>query len=159
MKGIIYKIVCNETGEVYYGSTQQSLNKRIAIHVSKCKGWKAGNYHYTTSFSIIERGNYSYSLIETVECQDRQQLETRERFYIEKNECANKVIPTRTQKEWQEQYKTQRNIYNQVNRDHINELHRQQYHNNKDKVNEKLRQKRAKQKELNLLQQAHQNLP
>jgi hypothetical protein len=129
------------------------------MHISKCKSWKAGNDHYTTSFSIIERGNYSYSLIETVECQDRPQLETRERFYIENNECVNKVIPTRTQKEWQEQYKTQRNIYNQVNRDRINELHRQQYQNNKDKVNEKLRQRRAKAKELNQEQQARQNSP
>lgn len=102
--GIIYKLVCNETGDVYYGSTQQSLKQRIGGHKSGCKAWKAGKNGYTTSFGIIERGNYSYSLIETVECEDKHQLETRERYYIENNECVNKFIPARSHKEYTKSY-------------------------------------------------------
>jgi len=141
MKGIIYKITCNETGEVYYGSTQQSLNARIITHKSKCKGWKEGKYHYVTSFSIIERGNYSYSLIETVECEDRKQLEAVERRYIEENDCINKVIVGRTTKEYNKAYR-------EANKDALKERKKEYYEGNKDKKKEYDRQRRAKAKQL-----------
>ena len=90
MKGLIYKIVDNETNEAYYGSTTKKyLSSRIAEHRADYNRWKAGKKRYITSFNIIERGNYSYSLIETVEFDDKQQLHARERFYIENYECIN----------------------------------------------------------------------
>ncbi len=122
MKGIIYKITCNETGEVYYGSTQKSLNKRMSNHKTNCKRWKEGKCGLTTSYNIIDRGNYSYSLIETVECEDKRQLEARERFYIENNECINKVVIGRTQKE-----------YREANKETILEYQKEYYEANKDK--------------------------
>ena len=157
--GIIYKIQCNVTGEVYFGSTTKTLNKRITEHKSTCKGWKLGKHNFTTSFNIIDRGNYSYSLIETVDCEDRKQLEARERYYIENNECVNRNIPTRTQKEYNELKRDDKKeydkTYRQVNADKkkandkaYNELHKEQ-------KREYDRIRRAKQKELNLLQQAH----
>jgi hypothetical protein len=125
MKGIIYKITCNETGEVYYGSTTKSLNLRISQHKSACKRWKEGKCHFTTSYNIIDRGNYSYSLIETVECEDKKQLEAVERRYIENNECINKCVVGRTNKEW---YK--------VNKEHRSECHKEYYEANKDAFKE-----------------------
>jgi hypothetical protein len=152
MKGIIYKITCNETGEVYYGSTQQSLNVRMQKHKSKCKAWKEGRYCYTTSFRIIERGNYSYSLIETVECDEKKQLETRERYYIEHNDCVNKCIPMRSKKEWREENKNKEKErqYREANKDAINEKQRQRYEANKDYINERKKEWRAHRKELGL---------
>ena len=132
--GIIYKLVCNETNMVYYGSTQQSLDKRIRGHKSGCKEWKAGKRRYTTSFSIIERGNYSYSLIETVECEDKHQLERRERYYIENNACVNKCFPCRTDKE-----------YKIDNKEIITEQWKAYYEVNKDAINERKRRQRAEQ--------------
>mmetsp|Transcript_32665 Transcript_32665/g.38319 ORF Transcript_32665/g.38319 Transcript_32665/m.38319 type:complete len:103 (+) Transcript_32665:95-403(+) len=35
--GKIYKIVCNETNEIYIGSTTQTLTDRLCQHVSKFK--------------------------------------------------------------------------------------------------------------------------
>ncbi len=137
MKGIIYKIVCNETGEVYYGSTQQSLNKRMSNHKSKCKCWKETNGRdYTTSFQIIERGNYSYSLIETVECEDRRQLEARERYYIENNECVNEKIPCRTNKEYRDTHKEQIRAYENSHKDR-KQIYNKEYRDlHKDKISE-----------------------
>lgn len=135
MKGIIYKITCNETGEVYYGSTTNSLNNRISGHKSHLKRWKEGRYNFTTSFQIIDRGNYSYSLIETVECEDRGQLEARERFYIENNECINRNIVGRTMKEYCEANKERRNKYQKA-----------YYKANKEYYNEWMRKYRAKAK-------------
>ena len=111
MKGIIYKIECCITGEVYYGSTQQSLNLRMIGHKSDYKRWKQGTFPYMTSFQIIERCNYSYSLIETIDCEDKKQLEIRERFFIENNKCINKNIPGRTTKEYYESNKEARLDY------------------------------------------------
>jgi hypothetical protein len=142
MKGIIYKIECNETGEVYYGSTQRSLNKRMIGHKSDCKRWKEGKCGFTTSFNIIDRGNYSYSLIETVECEDRGQLEQRERFYIENNECINKFIPCRTRKEHyeanKEEIKDKMKEYNKANREHLTEYMREHRLRAKAKLLKKL---------------------
>ncbi len=144
MKGIIYKIECNETGEVYYGSTQRSLNKRMIDHKKDCKRWKEGKRGFTTSYNIIDRGNYSYSLIETVECEDKRQLEARERFYIESNECINKVIPCRTEKERYEANKEaileHQKEYKKANKDHISEYHKEYKRKNKERWNEYMRE-------------------
>jgi hypothetical protein len=136
MKGIIYKIVCNETNEVYYGSTTQKINERILEHKKKCRYWKAGKYNYVTSFEIIERGNYKYELVEEVVYEDKKQLEERERYYIENNDCINKNIPTRSNKEYMKEYY-------QANKDAINDYHKAYYQANKDAIN-------ARQKELRL---------
>jgi hypothetical protein len=152
MKGIIYKIVCNETGEVYYGSTQRSLNNRMIGHKASCKRWKEGKTNYITSFNIIDRGNYSYSLIETVECDEKKQLEARERFYIENNECINKTIPCRTVKEYQEAYyelhKEHKKAYRKANKEAIREYKREYDELHKDTKSQRQRIRRAKAKEL-----------
>ena len=57
--GKIYKIVCNITDECYIGSTiEPTLARRLAGHVDGYKRWKAGKGKKTTSFDIIDRGDY-----------------------------------------------------------------------------------------------------
>jgi len=96
-KGKIYKIECNITGEVYYGSTTKHyLSVRIASHK-----------YYTTCVSrlIIERGNYNYKVIEYYPCDNKTELLTRERWWIENNVCINKQLPLRTRAEYREDNK------------------------------------------------------
>jgi hypothetical protein len=125
MKGIIYKLICNETNEVYYGSTTQKINKRISSHKKDHKRWKAGKTSFVTSFQIIERGNYTYEVVEEVVYENKKQLEERERYYIENNDCINKNIPTRSNKE-----------YCEANKDTIKEYKKEWYVANKDKMKE-----------------------
>ena len=89
--GKIYKIVCNETGEVYFGSTIMSLPDRIRKHRNSKK---------CSSKQIINRNNYYYELIEDYSCNNKYELETRERWYMENYDCINNRIPTRTHKEY-----------------------------------------------------------
>ena len=155
MKGIIYKITCNETGEVYIGSTRRQLSLRMTEHKSDFKRYTLGNKDFMTSFRIIERGNYSYSLIETVECENTKQLEARERYYIETHECVNKIIIGRTDKEYREANKDNisriKEVYYEANKDSIKEYQKQwhrDYRNaNKEKINA-LRRERYLQKNL-----------
>jgi len=118
--GKIYKIVCNETNEIYYGSTiEKYLCSRIAKHIydNKC-----------VSKHIINRNNYYYELVENYRCNNRYELKLKEKEYILNNKCINKNIPTRTNKE-----------YKKENKEQIAEYHKEYREKNKEKINEKNR--------------------
>ena len=137
-KSKIYKIVCNETGETYYGSTTVLLSQRIGKHrlYTGCSSW-----------CIIERGNYDYSLIEEFPCESKEQLHKRERWYIENNDCVNVRVEGRTQKEYQnankEKIQERKKQYYQANKEKIQEYYqankeqtKQYYQANKEKIQE-----------------------
>jgi hypothetical protein len=103
--GKIYKIVCNVTGLVYYGSTTLSLNRRLSIHKSDYKQYLNGNTNYKTSFKILETGDYNIHLVEDYKCLNKKQLESIERVYIEGYPCINKNVAGRTRKEINKAYR------------------------------------------------------
>ncbi|MDR3550289.1 MAG: GIY-YIG nuclease family protein [Candidatus Babeliales bacterium] len=100
--GKVYKIVSNQTDKVYVGSTTQSLARRKSKHMSNFKMWKSGHYKNITSFEIIKLGDCQVILIENYPCNSKEELESRERYWIESLNCVNKVIPTRTPQEYRE---------------------------------------------------------
>ena len=91
----IYKILCQETNEVYYGSTIQSLANRLKSHVSDSK-----TNNSVTSKRIILRGNYEMELVENFPCETKEELRKREGFYQLNNPCVNKIVAGRNYKEW-----------------------------------------------------------
>jgi len=66
-KGIIYEIVCNETGERYIGSTTSNLSTRIAHH-------KIIKKNMCCSKQIINRNNYCYNILETIIINNTKEL-------------------------------------------------------------------------------------
>ena len=128
--GKIYKIVCNTTGEIYIGSTcEPILSRRLAQHKSNYKQYLKINQNFVTSFNILKNNNYEIILVELYPCNSKDELHARERHYIETNECVNKRIPTRTDKE-----------YCEANKDRIAGYMKQYWKNNKDKLIEKKKQ-------------------
>lgn len=131
----VYRIVCNETGLCYIGSTIETLSRRLSKHKSDYKGYLNNNKAYMTSYKVLEKNNYEIFLIEEYPCDNRDQLHKRERYYIETIECVNKVIPSRTNneyhKEWYKNNKEWIKIYRNENREKINELKRLYYKLNK----------------------------
>ena len=108
-KSKIYKIVCNITGEIYFGSTTEThLCKRLAKHRNSFKRYKEGKYHFNSSFPIIERGDYNVVLVELCNFKSKDELFKRERDYIENNKCVNRIIPISnlTKKERKKVYDT-----------------------------------------------------
>jgi len=94
-KGKIYKIVNDDMPDkVYYGSTIRKLNHRFCGHNK--------SYNYCMSKILFEKGEPRIELVEDYPCSNKRELEKRERFYIENNECVNKHIPTRSRKEYRE---------------------------------------------------------
>jgi len=121
-KAKIYKIVCNTTGKIYIGSTcEKTLAHRLSKHKYDYKRYLDGNRTFITSFDIIKNNNYDIVLLEDCEnIQTKDQLYAREIYHIENNECLNKVIPTRTRKQ-----------YCYDNREKIKECKKKYYEENK----------------------------
>ena len=154
--GIIYKIY-DRTDKylVYYGSTEQSISKRLDKHISNYKSYKNENYNFVTSFLVFDANNYDIIIVETVEFEDIKELRNRERFYIENNICVNQSIPNRTEAEWREAnaekiaeertvYYTENKVkiaeqqaeYKKVNKVKIAEQNAEWYQENKEKKTE-----------------------
>jgi len=89
-QGKIYKITAGDL--VYIGSTTEpTLARRLANHIKNYKQWKKGNKRLTTAFNLIDTGIYEITLIELYPCNSKDELTSRERFYIESMVCVNKV--------------------------------------------------------------------
>ena len=152
--GKIYRLICNTTRLEYYGSTcQKRLCSRLAHHKAGYKKYLNGKSGFITSYKIFENDNYEIILVEFFPCNSKDELHQRERFYIENNDCVNKVIPTRTHKEYMEQYcknkikiankkwyeknKNERKMFRIENKEYIKEINKRYYEKNKNKIRER----------------------
>ena len=98
----IYRIVNDQIpGTAYYGSTTQALSARWSRHKYCARHPSEG----TASRQLFMIGTPKIELIEHFPCDTKKELWTRERFYIENNNCVNYAIPGRTQKEYNHQYR------------------------------------------------------
>lgn len=143
---IIYKIYDNTNGNVYYGSTYNLLRVRMQQHKSD-----ALNDKRCVSKQIILNGNYSYSMVEPYPCNSRQELRTRERYWIENFDCVNKNVPGRTSKEWRqdnhEHCKTKYTQWKQNNQERYKEYNREYQNANKEYFKRYFVEYQAKNKE------------
>ena len=147
--GKIYKIICRITGEVYVGSTcEKTLARRLAIHRSACSRFlEKQQGSKFSSFQIIQRGDYYIDLLENYPCNNSDELRKKEREWYDSTICINDKRPYL----YKEEMRAERLIYDEVNkeaiqekhrkykaehRDHINEFKRANYHKNKKQLTE-----------------------
>lgn len=129
--GKIYKLVNNVDDEFYVGSTCLPLAKRIYNHKNEARHTPRPVHMHMND---IGWDNVSIVLVEEYECNNKMELERRERYWIETlKPSLNKVVPTRTTKEWCAE-----------NRDRLREAKEKWRDNNRDKVNEMNRKSYAK---------------
>jgi len=130
----IYELICSETGLKYIGSTTQKLSKRLYEHKNK------DNECMSKTFI-----NPKIYLLENIPCNSKEELHSIERKFIENTECVNKVIPTRTHKEWyldnKEKINKNGKKYYLDNKEKIIKNCNDYYKNNKDKIVEHKKQK------------------
>jgi len=124
--GKIYKLYSPSKNIVYIGSTTQTLAQRLTKHNYHYKIYNNDNTKkYYSSFFILDCEDYKIELLEEYACNNRQQLEKKEGEYIRNNECVNKHIAGRTNKEYYED-----------NADKIKEYYKQYFRDNIDKIKE-----------------------
>jgi hypothetical protein len=130
----VYKLSSPNSDKVYIGSTTQEIEERKSCHLRAYKLWKEGKHHYVTAFILFELGPdvVSAELLEEVQCQTREELLARERYYIENNNSINKIIPGRSQKE-----------YKKANQEYIKEKALEYYNQNRDSIIEKAKDYRV----------------
>ena len=125
----IYKLICNDENLVYIGSTTSHfLSSRLARHRIMLKQNKK-----CTSFLLFEKGDVKIILLESFECNSKDELRKKEQEYIDKTICVNK----------HRAYVSKEQKY----------LENKKYRlENKDKINEKRRLNRKKFKEEHLVE-------
>jgi len=141
----IYKIVCNETNDVYIGSTTQPLSTRMSKHRCDFKRYQAGTYHYVSSFEILKYPTAKILLVRNCPCNSREELEAIEGSFIKNNECVNKITPGRTKAEWYqdnaETIKQRHNQYRKDNAEQIKQRGKRYYQDNTETIKEYKKQK------------------
>jgi hypothetical protein len=139
--GKIYKLVSPHSNKIYVGSTcKKYLCQRLSQHKSNYKEWIKNEKIYISSFELFELGDVEIVLLESVNCETKDELFKKEREYIDKYKdiIVNKLKPSRTRKEKNEQTKKYRaknkekmKQYREENKERIKKY----YEDNKEKIN------------------------
>jgi len=132
--GKIYKIVCRITGEVYVGSTcEKTLARRLVAHRSACNRYienQEGSKF--SSFQIIQRGDYYIELLENYPCNNSDELRKKEREWYDKTDCINQCRPYL----FKEEMRVERLLYDEINKERIQEKQKQYKKEHKEHINE-----------------------
>jgi hypothetical protein len=121
-KSSIYKLCCRDLNitEIYVGSTT-NFNRRRNQHKSACKCLYKSSSKYSTYklYQFIRDNggwdNWTMVLLEKYNCDNKIELHTRERYWIEELKAdLNCIIPTRTQKEYVEDNKEKISIRKKI---------------------------------------------
>ena len=136
MIGFVYSITCNETGEVYIGQTcgkdRKSKHKYDAKMGKNC-----------AATQIVDRGNYTFKVLEEIEFEHIVELNKLEgKYQIEIPNCINKVVNgqsvTTAYKDRQEYKRICDKAYREgPKREEILERKREYHHANKEAIAEK----------------------
>ena len=150
-KAKIYKICCKDVNitDVYVGSTT-NMSRRKSEHKGACNNRNGTKYNFNVYRFIRENGgwaNWSMIVVEDFPCDNKHELETRERFHIEDlHSILNKFIPTRTRKEWvqhnAEKIKDYQNQYHIDNSEKVKEQTKQYRVDNSEEIKERNKQYR-----------------
>ena len=137
--GKIYTIRCKtDDNLIYVGSTTQRLCSRLSGHKADSSKTHLEYIQNHSLYSIIgDWGNWYIELYENFPCETREELNKREGEIIRLIGTLNKLIPGRTQKEYQDNNKDYSKQYYEQNKDYYKDYSKQYYEQNKDKIEEK----------------------
>jgi hypothetical protein len=141
----VYKIWSTQGNKIYIGSTtKQYLSQRMDAHRSQYKRWKDGKITMAVSSYILfdEYGveNCFIELLETKECNSKDEVLQLEGKYIRDLECVNKRVAGRTKKEYLEDNREHLKQYHEDNYERIQTYQRQYRELNKETTKEKNKQ-------------------
>lgn len=89
VKMSIYIVRSKNSRDVYYGSTQQTLSRRMSTHRAAWTFWKNGSKKYCSSFILFEQGDCYIELVEDVDLPTKAHVKALEGKYQRENDCVN----------------------------------------------------------------------
>jgi transketolase len=149
---MMYKIVSNDLNilECYVGSTTD-FTKRKCAHKSNCANINCKMYNYKVYQFIRDNGdwhNWSMILIEMYPCTNHLESLQRERFWCENlNATLNSVVPSRSHKEYINQYIVDNRENIQEYKKQYREQHKEQSQQYREQHKEQSQQYREQHKE------------
>lgn len=104
--GKIYRLVSSVDDEFYVGSTCTSLAKRLYNHkIDTRRNPMRLVYQHLNKVGL---DNVDIVLVEEYACENKMELERRERYWIETlKPTLNRQLPTRTRQEYSKEYREQ----------------------------------------------------
>jgi hypothetical protein len=146
--GKVYKIepiMEHDENDIYIGSTTKNyLSQRMDRHRSNYKCWKNGKQQKCMCYQLFDKygiENCKILLIENVHANSKDELASREGYYIRNMKCINKNIAGRTKKEYRKDNKDKAKLYNSEYRKYNKEIIKENkyiyYINNKEIIKEK----------------------
>ena len=117
-KGKIYKIIDESNGDLYIGSTLQSLKDRFETHQL---------FYGPNKYNKI-KSNCKISLIEEYPCNNKRELEKREQYWMDRNDCINKTRAFRDIEFHKEEARKRASKYYLENKDKCNEISKKNHH-------------------------------
>ena len=146
--GKIYKIepiVEHEPHEIYFGSTtKEFLSQRMANHRDCYKRWKNEKYRKIRSFELFEKygiDNCQITLMENYSCNSKDELTSKERYYISNYGCINKRIEGRTSKEYYADNTDKLQKYRDDNKEAMKEYFKNRYEQKKEEILQQQKEK------------------
>ena len=91
----IFKIVSENTNDVYYSTTMTPLSKRKALMYANYKLYKQSKKKYVPAFDLFDLGSVKFILVESYPCKNKDESNSRLHHYISSNPCINnRQLPT-----------------------------------------------------------------
>ena len=154
----IYKVIDNiNPNNIYIGSTCKTLSQRISQHRTNYKEYLKFNKTkcFVSVYDIIANGNFNICLIENYPCNSKDEMNQRERYFIDSMECMNKnttikndiIVPTivlnaeeikddnNKMKEYRKQYYKKRVLNNKIDKEK-QKVYSKKYYNKKKETQE-----------------------
>jgi hypothetical protein len=133
----IYKIISPNTDKIYIGSTTAKyLSNRKAVHKAHYKMWKDDNTkQYCSSFALYDFGDVEFILIESYNCNTKDELTARERYWIEQN-INNIINIVKRPGITEEESKQQKKEYYEENKEHLSAKKKEYALKHKSKISE-----------------------
>ena len=146
-QGKIYKLVSSQTDKMYIGSTTKSLKERFSEHKSSYQRYNNNECNqYYSSFKLLKYDDCKIELLENYNCDSKEELLFRERYYIENTENSiNENSPIKLDEEHiqdkklyylynKEDLLNKRKVYYNLNKNIIQENIKKYRIQNKDKI-------------------------
>jgi hypothetical protein len=134
---ITYCIVCNITGEKYYGSTITTLKVRLSKHKNKSNN--------CCSKQIIDRGDYDAYLLHEYETELEARM--KEKWYIDNKTCINQLRVCLTDEEKKEYFKQYFKQYWEENKEEKKEYDKKYREKNREEKKQYAKQYYLKNRE------------
>ena len=154
----IYKVVDNvNPNNVYIGSTCKTLAQRISQHRTNYKEYIKFNKTkgFVSIYDIIENGDFDIILIENFPCNNKDEMNQKERYFIDTMECINKNTKIKNniivheilkkeeleiiidkKKVYRKEYYLKRVKNNEIDKDKAREYRKKYYNKKKDQQEE-----------------------